>query len=164
MNSIGELPYREDTYTWLMATWWGLNIFELLNAYFEARRTANLAHYRFFLSINHGKEGYILKFFKPQPFERNTMTSIVKYVSASLGIRGEGVIKSITTHVLRGSMISLLISPGYSDAAVVLCSGHRDSNSLQSCHSLMGSNGVQQQAGQHKAFTYQIIWTSEAHP
>ncbi len=43
-------------------------------------------------------------------------------------------------------MISLLITSGHSDAAVVLRSGHRDSNSLQKNHNLTGRNGEAQLA------------------
>ena len=82
--------------------------------------------------------------FRAQPIGRNTMSSIVKTVCTALGIRGEGANKFVTTHGLRATMISLLISSGHSDAAVVLRTGHRDNSSLQSYHNLIGSNGEQQ--------------------
>ncbi len=50
----------------------------------------------------------------------------------------------MTTHGLKATMISLLISSGYSDATVVLQSGHRDNSCLQSYHNLGGQNGRDQ--------------------
>ena len=50
----------------------------------------------------------------------------------------------MSMHGLRATMISLLISAGYSDAADVLRTGHRDSNCLQSYHNLRGRNGEAQ--------------------
>lgn len=47
----------------------------------------------------------------------------------------------MTTHGLRATMILLLITAGYSDAAIVLRSGHRGNNSSQSYHNLRGENG-----------------------
>ena len=41
-------------------------------------------------------------------------------------------------------MISMLISAGYSDAAVVLRTDHRDTTSLQSYHNFRGEQGEQQ--------------------
>ena len=68
----------------------------------------------------------------------------VKSVCTKLGIRGDGEAVFITTHGLRATMISLLISAGNSDAAVDLRTGHRDHNSLQSYHYLRGINGETQ--------------------
>ena len=70
--------------------------------------------------------------------------SIVRDVCTKLNIRGNGEASYMTTHGLRATMISMLISAGYSDAAVVLRSGHRDSTSLQSYHNLRGVNGERQ--------------------
>ena len=72
------------------------------------------------------------------------MSSVVRQTCKSLGIRGEGASKHMTTHGLRGTMISLLIASGHSDASVVLRSGHADSSSLQSYHNLRGENGIHQ--------------------
>ena len=74
------------------------------------------------------------------------MSKVLKEVCLSLGIRGEGANNYVTTHGLRATTISLLISSGHSDAAVVLRSGHRDNNSLQSYHNLLGHSGEQQLA------------------
>ena len=74
------------------------------------------------------------------------MSKVLKEVCLSLGIRGEGANNYVTTHGLRATTISLLISSGHSDAAVVLRSGHRDNNNLQSYHNLIGHNGEQQLA------------------
>ena len=62
----------------------------------------------------------------------------------NLNIRGNGEGKTITAHCLRATMISMLISANYSDAAVVLCTGHRDTTSLQSYHNLRREQGEQQ--------------------
>ena len=93
-----------------------------------------------------GRKGDTSTFFKPQVIGRNKMSSIVKEVCQCLGIRGDGVAKHMTTHGLRASMISLLISSGSSDAPVVLRTRHRDSRSLQSYHNLKGSSGLKQLA------------------
>lgn len=61
-----------------------------------------------------------------------------------LGIRGNGKADHMTAHGLRAPMISMLISAGYSDAAVALRSGHRDNTSLQSYQNLRGLNGEAQ--------------------
>ena len=123
-----------------------LNIFRLLREYFNAREKKNLAHERLFLNVNVGKKGDPEKFFKPQAIGRNKMSSIIKEVCQCLGIRGQGAAEHVTAHGLRATMISLLISAGYSDASIVLRTGHRDSRSLQSYHNLKGQNGVDQLA------------------
>lgn len=50
----------------------------------------------------------------------------------------------MTAHGLRATMISLLISSGYLDAAVVLRTGHCVTTSLQSYHNLRGNEGEMQ--------------------
>lgn len=46
-------------------------------------------------------------------------------------IKGHGVDGFVTTHGLRGTMASLLIEAGFSDAAVSLRTSHRSLNSLR---------------------------------
>ena len=96
--------------------------------------------------MNSGRSDEVETFFKPQTIGKNTLNRIVRDVCRSLGIRGEGANKYVTTHVLRATMLSLLITCGHSDAAVVLRSGHRNNNSLQSYQNLMGRNGEAQLA------------------
>ena len=72
--------------------------------------------------------------------------TVVKSVCTKLGIRGEGEADFMTTHGLRATMISLLISASQTDAAAVLRTGHRDRNSLQSYHNLRGIDGETQSA------------------
>lgn len=94
--------------------------------------------------INHKRLGILFKLVKSQPIGKNTLSGIVKTVYTALGIRGEGASDYVTTHGLRATMISLIISSGHSNASVELRSGHRNNNSLQSCHNLMGSSGGKQ--------------------
>ncbi len=118
-----------------------LNIYKLLASYFAAHKAAKIFHHRLFLDVNSGRSDEVEKFFKPQPIRKNTLSRIVKDVCRSSGIRGEGANKCVTTQGLRATMISLLITSDHSDAAVVLRSGQRDSNSLLSYLNLMGRNG-----------------------
>ena len=78
----------------------------------------------------------VCEFFRDHPLGGDTCSSIVKKVCSKSGIRGCGESSTMTAHGLRASMISILISAGYSDAAVVLRTGHRDTTSLQSFHNL----------------------------
>ena len=55
-----------------------------------------------------------------------------------------GVSNQVTTHGIRAMMISMLVSAGFSDAAVVLRTRLRDTTSLQSYHNLMVRNGEEQ--------------------
>ena len=73
------------------------------------------------------------KFFRSQPIGRNLMTSIAQDVWSSLSIRGEGCTKFVTTQGLRATMISMQISAGFSDAAV-LRTQHREINSVKVYH------------------------------
>lgn len=74
----------------------------------------------------------------------HTTKGIVKDVCSTMGIRDIGEANYMTTHGLRAKMISMLISAGYSDAAVCLRTGHRDATSLQSYHNLRGRNSEEQ--------------------
>lgn len=121
-----------------------LNVYKLVDQYLHARKTAAIDHPRFFLGVKPGKKLDVSTFFKPQPIGRNTMSSVVKKVCKSLGIRGQGCADHVTSHGLRATMISMLISGGYSDAAVMLRSGHRESSSLLSYHNLRGKQGQDQ--------------------
>ena len=123
-----------------------LDIFQLLETYFEARERSYLAHTGLFLGVKVGRKGDPLIFFKPQAIGRNKISSIVKKVCRWLGIRGDGVAKHMKTHGLGACMISLLTSSGFSDAAVVLRTGHRDSRSLLNYRKLKGSGGLNQVA------------------
>ena len=123
-----------------------LNVFHLIQNYFAVRRLRNLGKDRFFLGVNQGRKNDVSAFLKAQPISRNARSKIVKEVCLSLDIRGEGANNYVTTYGLRATMISLLISSGHSDATVVLRSGHRDNNSLQSYHNLISRNGKQQLA------------------
>lgn len=58
------------------------------------------------------------------------MTSIMKKVCFSLGIRLDGYARNMATHGLQASIISYPVSHGYSDAAVRLRTGHRDPSNL----------------------------------
>eukprot|EP00171_Calliarthron_tuberculosum_P022929 IDg22929t1 len=62
----------------------------------------------------------------------------------SLGIVGDGAAKTITTHGLRATMISLLVQADYDDSTVALRSGHRNLNSLKRYHNLKGAVGIDQ--------------------
>lgn len=121
-----------------------LNVYNLIETYIEARRAAGIDHSRFFLGSKAGKKLDVSTFFRSQPIGKYTMTSIVKTVCQRLGIRGQGCAKHMTTHGLRSTMISMLISSGYSDAAVCLRSGHRDPSSLLNYHNLRGQQGEEQ--------------------
>lgn len=121
-----------------------LNVYKLIEQYKSARKVAGIDHNRFFLGIKHGKKIDVSTFFKSQPMGRNTLSFVVKKVCTSLGIRGEGCSQYVTAHGLRATMISMLISCGYSDAAVMLRSGHRESTSLLNYHNFRGKQGHEQ--------------------
>ena len=70
--------------------------------------------------------------------------TVVKTVCEKLGIRGSGESTCMTTHGLRATMISMLISGGHCDAAIMLRRGHRDGTNLKSYHNLRGENGREQ--------------------
>lgn len=55
--------------------------------------------------------------------------------------QGKGESTQMTTQELRATMISLLVTAGYSYAAVVLRSGNRNNKSLKIYHNLHGENG-----------------------
>ena len=59
-----------------------------------------------------------------------------KLFCMKLGIPGGGEADFMTTYDLRATIISLLIFAVHLDAAIVLRTGHRDRNSLQSYHNL----------------------------
>ena len=120
------------------------NVFSLIHEYFEARKRQNLAHDPLFLSFNRGNKNDIARYFKAQPISINKMFAIVKEVCSALGIRAKSVSKHFTTHSLRATMLSKLISAWFSDAAVVLRAGHRDTTILQSSHILIGCKGEAQ--------------------
>ena len=84
------------------------------------------------------------EFFRDQPLDRNTCSSIAKKVCSKLGIRGCGESSTMTAHGLRATMISMLMSAGCSDAVVVLRTGHRDATSLQIYHNTRGRHGREQ--------------------
>lgn len=121
-----------------------LNLYRLIKQYIDARRAKGNPCTRFFFSVRYGKNMDLSEYFKRKPLGENTCKSVVKYVCASLGIRKQGQAAYMTTHGLRATMISLLISAGYSDAAVVLRSGRRYLNSLQCYHNLRGRHGTNQ--------------------
>lgn len=123
-----------------------LNVYRLIVGFLAARSEAGITCPRFFLGAKTGHQVRVCDYFRNQPLGRNTCLTVVKDVCTKLGIRGTGEAAYMTTHGLRATMISLLISAGYSDAAVVLRTGHRDNSSLQSYHNLRGQNGADQLA------------------
>ncbi len=107
-----------------------LKVYQLILKFLSARHLAEIICPRFFLGVCQGKKVLTHEFFKNQSLGRNTCSRIVRTVCRKLNIRGNGEACYMTTHGLLATMISLLISAGYSDAAVVLCSVHRDNSSL----------------------------------
>lgn len=123
-----------------------LNVYRLIMRYIVARRIAKITVPRFFVGAKGGARGDLSEFFHNQPLGKNTCSGTVRSICTKLGILGSGEAAYMTTHGLRATMISLLISAGYSDCAVALRSGHRDLASLQSYHNLRGKNGENQLA------------------
>ena len=118
--------------------------FLLLKKYFRAPEEGGITCQHFFLGVKSGRKADVCEFFRDQPLGRNTCSSIVKKVCSKLGIRGCGESSTMAAHGSRATMISMLISAGYSDAAVVLRTGHRDTTSLQSYQNLRGRHGREQ--------------------
>ena len=123
-----------------------LNIYQLITEYLYMRKAAGITCTRFFLGVRSGKKVDGREFWRNQPLGRNTCMTVVKSVCTKLGIRGDGEADFMTTHGLRATMTSLLISASHSDAAFVFRTGHRDRNSLQNCHNLCVIDGETQWA------------------
>ena len=87
-----------------------LNVYCLIKQYFIARDRARITCSRFFLGVTSGKKEDAINFFKNQPVGRNACSTIVNTVCNALEIRGNGQGPYMTTHGLRATMISLLIS------------------------------------------------------
>ena len=76
-----------------------------------------------FLSIKCGAKNDPRSFFNSQPVGKNFMASVAKHICTALNIYGDNTSQYMTTHVLRATMMSLLIAAGHSDALVLLCYG-----------------------------------------
>lgn len=116
----------------------------MISKYFEARRRAKITYTRFFLGVKPVRKESIVEYFRDQTLGRITCSKIINEVCQKLDIRGNGEAGSMTAHGLTATMISLLISAGYPDAAVVLRTGHCDTTSLQSYHNFRENEGEMQ--------------------
>lgn len=75
----------------------------------------------------------------------NSLLKCVLDARTECCLQGEGVSQKMALHGLRGTVISQLIEAGHGDAAVALCSGHRDRRHFASYHNLRGGLGAKQQ-------------------
>ena len=108
------------------------------------RKAAGITCTRFFLGVRSGKKVDCREFWRNQPLGRNTCMTIVKSVNTKLNIRRHGEADFMTTHGLRATMISLVISANHSDAAFAFRKGYRDRNSLQNYHNSRRIDGEAQ--------------------
>ena len=121
-----------------------LNAYAFITQYLQHRADAGISSDRFFLGTRKAKKVHPTTFFKDQPIGRNTFTKLVRDICNELGVRGVGLSDAMSTHGLRSTMITLLMTAGFSDAAVALRTGHRDLNSLKSYHNLLNDSGRKQ--------------------
>ena len=124
-----------------------LNVYKDIHEYLTIRKQMKIDGKngdRFFLQAN-SKGTHKSNFFRKQVIGKNSFRKIVPNLCAKVGITGTGVNDCVTTHGLRGTMITLLLEAGHADTTIMLRSGHSQVQSVLNYTNLQGNEGLQQQ-------------------
>ena len=120
-----------------------LSVFEDIDDYMSVRMHMSVGSDRFSLSYKAG--GAVVSYvFKNQPLGCKTFSKIVKDVCACNGIAGTGNKKSMTTNGLRGTVTTMRVEAGHSDAAIAMRTGNKDPKFLQNYQTIQGCQGERQ--------------------
>ena len=121
-----------------------VNVYYDIDNYMQMKRSMDATTNRCFLGFNLRAKTFS-KYLKRIPLGKNSFFRIVEDVCDSLGLRGCGARKNMTTHGLRATTVTLLLKAGHADFSVAMRTKHRDVRSLKSYQNLAGSVGKRQQ-------------------